>query len=358
MDHVRNSDEGSAVILMVNGLKKAIMLAAVSLLIVHMAFSESYGNISLQDWNQRISTGLWGATLPTTTSTTVATNATTTTLIVTGSSGSATTTTLVNSTTTTSISSSATATTIASSSPAEGTYKIEHAEKLITADQVSSLIGSDVLLSSAIESLSGKPSSSIDLKATEEMGSSVSIAKTLVAGVPSKLSITIIYLGEKEVKDFIIFDRVPKTFAQNVDLLTINTNVKKSIVETDPSIAYFAPMMKKYDMIVIEYSVNSNVSQEALEQSETYVFTMGYASQEIPLLWIILPVVILAAVGAVLFVFRDQIPDLLSGSGKKKKRVSGEQQKKTLKELFEKMKNALKGKKEDPKFVYKTENDK
>lgn len=335
-------------------MKKAIILAVISLLLVHISFSETYGNISLQDWNQRISTGLWGSTLPTTTSTTVANNATTTTAVLTGSSGSATTTTLANATTTTFASSVSTTTTLASSSAAEGTYMIEHAEKHITQEQASSLLGSEILLASAIQSLSGKPAGSIDLKATEELSTSMSISKTLTTGIPSKLSITVLYLGEKEVNDFIIFDRIPKSFAQSVDLLTINTNVKKAIVETDPSIAYFAPVMKKYDMILIEYSVNSNVSQEALGQSETYVFTMGYAPQEFPLLFIILPVVILAAVGAVLFAFRDQIPELLSGIGKKRKRAPGESPKKAVKELIEKLKNALKGKKEGPKFVYKT----
>lgn len=334
------------------------LLATISILAaVSLCYAETTGNISIDDWHQRIATGIWGETIATTT-TTIFTNTTTTTYAVIsgGPGGGATTTTLSNA------SGSGITTTTArgsSSSGSTASYTRENAQKALTADQARSLVESDALLMNSIQSLAGMPASeALDYANTEEVSKNIIITKSLSIGSSSKLTITVIYIGESSVSNFIIFDKVPKIFAQSVDDLVINTNVEKSVVETDPSIAFYAPVMRKFDQIVIEYTVSHGVNPSCVNESETLVFSGATVKDNSSFLWLVVPMFILSAVVIAAMVFRNQIVDVLEGGGKKKKRrtaASSTDIRKSIRQIVQKLRNAILRKKEEPKFVYQHE---
>lgn len=334
------------------------------LFIVPLSFSETTGNISLSESNQRIVTGLWGITA---TSTTVSSTATTTTVeIITG--GGNTTTTLGNATTTTRITTttvgSSTASTIGNGTSATTTtlttFTKENLERAMNSAQITSLIQNNSALKVAIETNIGSLGSSVDPKASEELSKNIWITKILETGGNfSRLSLKVIYNGENPMQNIIIFDKIPKTFAENADSITIETNVQKYVVEADPSFIFVAPLIQKGDLVLIEYSVDKHVGNTILDEGETYLFSGGY-KQNSYFMWIAIIAFILSLIFIVVLIFRNQIIDLLlRGKDSKKKYEKKIGFKEALKNAIENLKKKFREKilrqKEKPKFFYEHE---
>jgi hypothetical protein len=344
----------------VNQLKeneKIIKLIAMLAFLAAMplVFSETNGTISV---NQTLNpvTGLWGATV----TTTIPTNTTTTTAeVMTGASspGNSTTTTRTTTTqssltTTTRTGSQATTTTLFA-------YAQANVQKPYTASELNSFITNNSVLKAAIESVVGRLSSAVDTKISEAVSSNLIINRNLVIGSNySKLSLRIIYSGPETVRDMLVFERLPKSFAASADSITIETNVNKTVVEDDPSFLFRAPLMKTTDMIAIDYTINKKVGEEIMNQTELMVFAGGYRKDEISFMWTAIIAFIVSIIVIISVIFRHQLMDMLKpGSAKNYHYYKKQSPTEAVKSVLENIKNRvieiITRKKQESKVAYR-----
>lgn len=98
-----------------------------------------------------------------------------------------------------------------------------------------------------------------------------------VGGNFSELSMRMKYKGKRKVENFIVHDKIPKTFALHSDNVTVSaTGAKIEIVENDPEYVFLYGEMNPGQEIVITYSVNQEVSASVINETETTVYGENY----------------------------------------------------------------------------------
>ncbi len=93
----------------------------------------------------------------------------------------------------------------------------------------------------------------------------------------SELSLRMKYKGDRKVKNFIIYDKIPKTFASHASNVTVTASgAKIEIVEEDPEYVFLYDEVSPDQELVITYSVNQEVDVSVINETETYVFGESY----------------------------------------------------------------------------------
>jgi uncharacterized repeat protein (TIGR01451 family) len=93
----------------------------------------------------------------------------------------------------------------------------------------------------------------------------------------SQLSLNLRYKGEKKVKNFVIYDKVPKTFAEHSDNITVSSpGASIEIVEEDPEYVFLYPEVSKDQVLTITYSVDKEVDASVINETETEIYAESY----------------------------------------------------------------------------------
>ncbi len=88
------------------------------------------------------------------------------------------------------------------------------------------------------------------------------------------------YKGKGKVKNFMIYEKIPKTFAESADNITVTApGATIEVVERDPEYLFLYSEMSEGDEIVITYTVESEVDESVLNSLETELYAQ---SLEIP----------------------------------------------------------------------------
>jgi len=96
-------------------------------------------------------------------------------------------------------------------------------------------------------------------------------------GGRSEFTIRMRYTGDRSLNNFIVHDKVPKTFAQDADNLTVNApGAKVEIAEKDPEYVFLYETMSPEQEIMITYSVVKEVSTSVIDEAESFVYAEGY----------------------------------------------------------------------------------
>lgn len=87
------------------------------------------------------------------------------------------------------------------------------------------------------------------------------------------------YYGKAKVKNFIVYEKIPKEFAESTDIINVTTNGRVEIIEKDPEYAIIYTELNPGQTINISYTVDKKVDQSILEEMSSEVFA---ESLEIP----------------------------------------------------------------------------
>ncbi len=98
----------------------------------------------------------------------------------------------------------------------------------------------------------------------------------------SKITTKMKYNGNKKVKNFIVYEKIPKSFAESTDKITVNTQGKVEIVEKDPEYAIVFSELNPGQSIDISYTVNKKVDASVIDAMATEVYAESIEDTPIP----------------------------------------------------------------------------
>lgn len=89
----------------------------------------------------------------------------------------------------------------------------------------------------------------------------------------TSLTLTFTYSGEKEVENFLIYDNVPKIFADDADKITVTApGAVVSVIIRDPVFSFFYETLEQADSKTIEYKVIGKVDVGVLDEISVPTF--------------------------------------------------------------------------------------
>ena len=95
------------------------------------------------------------------------------------------------------------------------------------------------------------------------------------------MELKIKYKGKKKAKNFIVYDSVPKTFANSSDLITVTApKATVEIVEKDPEYAFVYPEVSEGDELTITYEVDGEKDASLINETSTEFYAESF--EEIP----------------------------------------------------------------------------
>ncbi len=152
--------------------------------------------------------------------------------------------------------------------PGPTTAEIEQAVKRI----VNSLEDSNVK-SAVAEVVGGSGGSSVFnemIKNSEIIVKSVIVSREIESKTPTStlLYTNIKYTGKDLVKDFMVYDIIPKTFASDISevIVSIPTKAKYNVIEKDPKILIIFDNITEGETNTITYSVNKQLNKAILNE--------------------------------------------------------------------------------------------
>ncbi len=98
----------------------------------------------------------------------------------------------------------------------------------------------------------------------------------------SKITTKMKYNGKKKAKNFIVYEKIPKSFAESADEITVNTNGRVEIVENDPEYAIVFSELNPGQSIDISYTVNKKVDASVIDAMATEVYAESIEDTPIP----------------------------------------------------------------------------
>lgn len=299
------------------------------LILLPLAYSEVSGNFSFH-----CAGCLFGETYSTTTTTSSTTSTTTTTQSSTTTSSTSTT-----SSTTTTLETT-------TSLPSGGSSSID-VKLNLSEDSLRELLNNTELIKT-LEGIIGKINMDKLIDTTLEESKNVKIEKTIIVTTNlTSIMLTVDYEGKHLLNNFMVYEIIPKEFAANASLLMISSHFNYSIVEEDPSILFY---LKEFGTVKksIIYKVNKTLDESIINQTKTIILIGSVTKREIGLGYIV-GIIIVIAVGVVLFIFRERIIEYFEI----KSYVRRGLRKKTLNftEIIRKLEEKIK--KREKKFVYK-----
>lgn len=116
------------------------------------------------------------------------------------------------------------------------------------------------------------------IRLSNSIASDVEVTRDFKAeGGESELSMRMRYRGQRRVQNFIVHDKIPKTFASTSDNVTVTAaGAKVEIVEKDPEYVFLYTGIDPDQEIVITYSVDEEVAASVINETETSVYGESY----------------------------------------------------------------------------------
>lgn len=212
-------------------------------------------------------------------------------------------------------------------------------------------------LSAAIAKYIGN-SSAIDITTSNQLVSELSIIKSLdIYQNRSRLDVRLFFNGTTERKNVLIYDIVPKSFAESADNITVESAYGYTVVENDPSFLFLIPSIKQNEMISINYVVSKKVDSSAINYTSIEIFA-GPQSSAMDL-WIIGIIIIGIASAVVIFVLVRNgtlsLDNLKIPASYKTEYIKSEKKPNKIQELIEKIKKLFEKKASSSPVVFRYE---
>jgi hypothetical protein len=118
------------------------------------------------------------------------------------------------------------------------------------------------------------------IRLSQSIISNLTVNKTLESSTSkSNITVRIKYVGSKKMKNFVVWDKLPKSFAQSSNNITVVApGSSYEIVEKDPEYVFVYSEIDQNQEIVITYNVNKYVSESAL--NDTYIEVYAESLEE------------------------------------------------------------------------------
>ncbi len=98
----------------------------------------------------------------------------------------------------------------------------------------------------------------------------------------STMTVTVTYNGEKTVQNLIIYDKLPKSFAENTaDIMVSAPGAIVKIVKEDPEYAFIYPEMDPGQEIVITYDINEEKNSTVMDGVYTEIYAESYKQERL-----------------------------------------------------------------------------
>lgn len=133
-------------------------------------------------------------------------------------------------------------------------------------------------LRGAIEKILNLTLDSNQLNAIEELSRETDEATQIVrdfsaADGKTRITTFVHYTGEKEIKDFILLEKIPKDFASTASKITVTApNGEVTVYEEDPEFIISFKDVSQNDRFFISYEVNQKKSSGILEKINTQIY--------------------------------------------------------------------------------------
>jgi len=133
-------------------------------------------------------------------------------------------------------------------------------------------------LKEAIEKMLETALSEQAIKNLEALSASISQDTTInreitIESNKSTLDLKIKYNGTAKATNFMIYDKIPKSFAQNADSVTVSApGAEIEVVEQDPEYLFLYPEIIPQQEISISYIVNKKVNESVIDEISTSLF--------------------------------------------------------------------------------------
>jgi len=116
------------------------------------------------------------------------------------------------------------------------------------------------------------------IRLSNSITSQVEVTRNFKAeGGESELSMRMRYRGDRKIGNFMVHDKIPKTFASHSDNVTVTASgANIEIVEEDPEYVFLYSGVDPNQEIVITYSVDQEVEASVINETETYVYGESY----------------------------------------------------------------------------------
>ena len=152
--------------------------------------------------------------------------------------------------------------------PNERSFKLNY-----TTDDLKAVIELNPNLRLGLQKVLGKKFFSFVTKDTPKVLESLTSNKVLTHVNGSELTLSFSYNGSEPVKDFFVYDELPKTFAQNVSEVIITANdAKVTIIDPDPILMFSYKNIEPNSSYVIEYSTNKTIDISVLDETKAPYF--------------------------------------------------------------------------------------
>jgi parallel beta-helix repeat protein len=104
-----------------------------------------------------------------------------------------------------------------------------------------------------------------------------------VSGGKTTITTNMKYGGERRAKNFMVFESLPKTFANNAALVTVSApGARVEVVEEDPSWLFLFSLVNTNQEITITYEVSGIKSSNALSDMSSEVYVESFAGAPPP----------------------------------------------------------------------------
>lgn len=154
--------------------------------------------------------------------------------------------------------------------------EVELKNNLKLQEVLEKVIGEDKINEQSIENM---------IELSESISSDLETTRNLrIEGEKSILSLSIKYKGTQKINNFVVYDKIPKDFAESTDKITVNA--PKSIVkvvEKDPSYVFIYKEVAPNEELSISYLVNLEVDPLVINNTkvEVYAMSLGEEKEEI-----------------------------------------------------------------------------
>ena len=131
----------------------------------------------------------------------------------------------------------------------------------------------------ALENVWGNKNMSQDaidnmMRISEAISSQISMEREInVASGKSNMHTSLRYNGKNQIKDFVLYDIVPKSFAQSAKDITVTASgARVEIVEDDPEFAIIFDTVSPGETLFIDYVVNAEIDADIVSSFTSEVY--------------------------------------------------------------------------------------
>lgn len=102
-----------------------------------------------------------------------------------------------------------------------------------------------------------------------------------IEGAQSRVKTTVMYRGSRTARNYILYEKIPKTFAASTDNITVSAaGAKVEIVEKDPEYAIVFDTVSPNQELSVTYTINKAVSTSTVDSFATEIYAESFDEEE------------------------------------------------------------------------------